>query len=257
MSHVEIMKDVPNAKVAQLVADFKAEGALSVSVIPQGGGLSTIMTTWADAPLSEAAKSAVAVGATAQPAPGEPVAEMMKTIATRLGCDVATVRAIASVESAGTFFWDIGGTKKPPVRLEAHHFGRLTGFKHNATHPQISCTTWTPSLAATTRVGAYAQFDEARALDEPAAMQACSWGAFQIMGFHWAKLSYPSVQAMVDSVQTESGQTDAFVRFIEIHPAMVTALKAHDWLGFAKLYNGTGNAEQYSSKLESAWLSFK
>ena len=77
------------------------------------------------------------------------------------------------------------------------------------------------------------------------------------MGFHSDKLSYGTVQEMVESMQTESGQIDAFIRFIEINPAMVTALKAHDWLGFAKRYNGTGNAEQYSSKLEAAWLSFK
>lgn len=257
MTHVEIMKDVPDAKVAQLVADYKAEGALSVSVIPQGGGLSTIMTTWADAPLSESAKTVVALGATAQPASAEPALDTMKTIATRLGCDVATVRAIAAVESSGTFFWDIGGVKKPPVRLEAHHFGKLTGYQYSAAHPQISCKDWTPSLAAKTRSGAYDQFNEARALDETAAMKACSWGAFQIMGFHSDKLSYGTVQEMFGAMQTESGQIDAFVRFIEINPAMVTALKAHDWLGFATRYNGTGNAEQYSSKLESAWLSFK
>ena len=65
MTHVEIIKDVPNAKVPQLVADYKAEGALSVNVIPQGRGLSTIMTTWADTPLSESAKTVVALGATA------------------------------------------------------------------------------------------------------------------------------------------------------------------------------------------------
>lgn len=257
MAHVEIMKNVPNSEVPQLTAECKAAGALSVTAISQGNGLSTVTVTWPDAPLSAPAKAAVAKGADAAVVPAATAGQAgtMEAIAARLGCDLATVQAVSSVESSGTFFWNINGAQKPPVRLEAHVFGRLTGYQYNAAHPEISSTAWNPSLAATTRAGAYDQLAKAAGLNKSAALQACSWGAFQIMGTNWQDLAYASVVAMVDSMNTIDGQIDAFIRFVEHKAGAVAALKAHDWLTFAKLYNGPANASHYASKLQAAWIS--
>ena len=38
------------------------------------------------------------------------------------------MRAVASVESSGHAFWSIDGELKPVIRLEAHWFGKLTGY---------------------------------------------------------------------------------------------------------------------------------
>ncbi len=51
---------------------------------------------------------------------------------------------------------------------------------------------WRPALAQ----GAWEQVNRARALDEEAADEATSWGAFQVMGFHWKRLGYPSVSRL-------------------------------------------------------------
>ena len=62
MSHTEVLKDVPNAKVAEIKSSFEQEGA-SVIVKDQGNGLSTLVATFPDPPVSETAKAALALGA--------------------------------------------------------------------------------------------------------------------------------------------------------------------------------------------------
>ena len=71
--------------------------------------------------------------------------------ATHLVAPVANVKAIADVESAGETFWTIDGQQLPAVRLEAHWFGKFTGYRFNTSRPDLSSTEWNPALAATTR----------------------------------------------------------------------------------------------------------
>lgn len=179
--------------------------------------------------------------------------QALQAAADKLGCDLPSIKAVAEVESSGVAFWTIDGKQVPPVRLEAHWFGKLTGYEYNASHPQISSRGWNPALAAGTHAGAYAQFREAAALDEDAALQSCSWGPFQIMGFHWKALGYPDAAAMVDDMQTEDGQIAAFVRFIEANPALKSALQNHDWYAFARGYNGEGQVDTYAAKMAAAF----
>lgn len=170
-----------------------------------------------------------------------------------LGVDEATVKAVASVESSGAGFWTIDGNRLPVIRLEAHWFGKLTGYAYNDRHPQISCRAWTPALAARSPREAWQQFNEAAALDEGAAIQATSWGAFQIMGFHWKNLGYASPQDMRADMDTEQGQLDAFVRFVKADPVLVDALRRQDWEAFAGRYNGPGQVSVYAGRMADAY----
>ena len=173
--------------------------------------------------------------------------------ADELGVEERAIKAVAAVESSGAGFWTIGGEKKPVIRLEAHWFGKLTKYAYNASHPQISCTAWTPALAARTPAAAWQQFDEAAALDEGAAIQATSWGAFQLMGFHYKNLGYASPQAMRADMDTEQGQLSAFVRFIKADPVLLDALRRQDWQSFAGRYNGPGQIDVYSGRMARAY----
>jgi murein L,D-transpeptidase YcbB/YkuD len=172
--------------------------------------------------------------------------------AQRLGAPVAHVKAIADVESAGETFWIVDGQQLPPVRLEAHWFGKLTGYRFNARRPDLSSTEWNPALAAATRAGAWAQVRAAEALDQRAARQATSWGAFQVMGFNWQDLRYASVDELVAAMQTEHGQLDAFARFIEANPALRASLAIGAWRDVENRYNGGGFNGAYAAKLEAA-----
>jgi hypothetical protein len=169
--------------------------------------------------------------------------------ADQIGAEVAAVKAIAEVESSGRGFW----TGRPIIRLEAHWFGKLTGYQYNDSHPHISCRSWTPSLAARNQGEAWQQFEEAAALDEGAAIQSTSWGAYQLMGFHWRTLGYDSPQAMMTAMGTDEGQLDAFVRFVKADPVLIDALRRHDWHAFAARYNGLGQVERYAGLMAAAY----
>ncbi len=56
--------------------------------------------------------------------------------------------AMASVESAGETFWSLDGKLVVPVRFEAHWFGKLTSYRFNGSHPDLSCVEWNAALAA-------------------------------------------------------------------------------------------------------------
>lgn len=170
-----------------------------------------------------------------------------------LGVEERAVKAIAAVESSGRGFWTIDGQQKPVIRLEAHWFGKLTGYVYNDSHPQISCRAWTPALAARTPAGAWEQFDQAAALDEGAAIQATSWGAYQIMGFHWKALGYACPQAMREAMDTDQGQLEAFVAFVKADPVLTDALRRHDWHQFAGRYNGMGQVDSYAGRMARAY----
>ena len=75
--------------------------------------------------------------------------------AARLDVPVAHIMAMAAVESAGETLWTVNGKEVPPVRFEAHWFGKLTGYRFNDEHPDLSSVSWNPTLAAGTRAGAW------------------------------------------------------------------------------------------------------
>lgn len=174
--------------------------------------------------------------------------------ATRLGVPVSYVKAMAAVESAGETIWLIDGKELPPVRFETHWFGKLTGYRFNDDHPDLSSVSWDPSLAANTRAGAWDQLNRAAALDRNAAYESASWGPFQVMGFHWKRLGYISVEDFANSMLSngDDGGMDAFVRFIEADPTLHASLRNGDWGDVERRYNGGGYGGAYAVKLRAA-----
>ena len=57
-----------------------------------------------------------------------------KSAALQLDCEVAAIKAVASVESLGSPFLSNG---QPKILFEAHIFHRLTKGKYSKTHPNI------------------------------------------------------------------------------------------------------------------------
>lgn len=163
--------------------------------------------------------------------------------------------AVSAIESAGENFWLLGNRQVPPVRLEAHIFDARTGGRYRTSHPHLSSQRWNPALAARSKAGAWAQLEEAMALDKRAAMEATSWGPFQIMGFHWRPLGYPSVEVFVDDVDgpDDDGQMDMFVRFVLADRRLLQAIRDGDWQTWETIYNGGGYGGAYASKIRN-WI---
>jgi hypothetical protein len=87
---------------------------------------------------------------------------------------------------------------------------------------------------------------EAIRLNRNAALQAASWGRYQIMGFNYHICGWDDIESFVSSMmESELHHLDAFVEYCQSQN-LVRFLKSQDWLGFATGYNGKANAVAYA-----------
>ena len=147
-----------------------------------------------------------------------------------LDCEIAAIMAVALVESSGNGFNSDGTLKK---RFEPSWFKRLSGKTAS-------------------------NYSEAYALDPTNAMNATSWGKFQIMGFNHKVVGFSTVDAMVRAFATgEAAQLDAFVKFVQ-DKKLEDELQTLNWAGFAFRYNGEDYAKLgYHLKMASAYQKYK
>jgi hypothetical protein len=173
--------------------------------------------------------------------------------AERLGVAVSVVKAINAVESRGSGFLSDG---RPVILLERHVAYQRAGKLADALAAQY------PALCSQTRGGyaggpaEWARFTSLAIIGgEQLAIESCSWGAFQIMGYHWQRLGYACAAEWRLAMESgEPAQLDAFVRFILAEPALLKALQAKKWADVARLYNGPAYRENlYDAKLQAAY----
>lgn len=175
-----------------------------------------------------------------------------------LGVELAAVRAVNEVESRGHGM--LPETGKPVILFERHVFWKQ--LQAHGIDPAPAAAKW-PSIVSETpggyRGGAaeYARLATACMIDRPAALESCSWGLFQIMGYWWKAMGYDSVEQFVECMGAgEAEQLVAFVNFLSLdeHKGMLAALKARKWSTFARLYNGKNYAANlYDTKLARAY----
>ena len=106
--------------------------------------------------------------------------------------------------------------------------------------------------------GGAAEYDrlaEAVTLDRQAALEATSWGLFQVLGINFAILGFHDVEAMVCAMaDSEAAQLEAFVQFCTKNH-LIQALRDLNWTSFARYYNGPAYAEnRYDEKMATAFL---
>ncbi len=172
----------------------------------------------------------------------------VESAATKLGCQVAAVRAVLDVESRGGFLPD----GRPKILFERHFFRRLTNKKYDADYPAISNKT--PGGYS----GGAAEYDrlaKAIKLNRDAALRSASWGAFQIMGDNCTLAGFGDVEDFVAAmVAGEAGQLMAFVGFVQ-SAGLADELRRLDWAGFARGYNGANYViNRYDKKLAAAYI---
>lgn len=171
-----------------------------------------------------------------------------------LGCEPEVLRAVLDVEAAGSGFDSNGRCR---VLFEPHVFYRQLGgnipLRDQAVAEGLAYPQWRPG-AYPNEDGVWDQIERACEISEDAALQSCSWGIGQVMGYHWAGTIYNSVQDLVaDMCRSEKAQLALMVSFI-IRSGLDRHLKAKDWRAFARGYNGAGyEANRYHIKLEEAY----
>lgn len=179
--------------------------------------------------------------------------------ANTLGVTVPHIKAFAEVESNGDGFLPTGEVK---ILFERHVFYRqLVTNKGKSFADTVAKTD--PDICNKTPGGygklsaQHPKLQRAVAIDRKSALESCSWGAFQVMGFHWKLLGYESVQGLVNAAYSDQGQLELVIRFLKVNPNIVAALKRNDWETVARLYNGPGfAANSYHTKMRDAFVKF-
>lgn len=187
--------------------------------------------------------------------------EQIKDLANKHDIEYAGLKAVVEVEASGKGF--IGDV--PKILYEPHIMHRLLTKKNYITirnnlmkaHPNLCYPRW-----GTYKYGAesiqHSRLEIASQFNRDTALESCSWGLGQVMGFHWKSLGYESLQAFInDMYESEAKQLEAMIRFIRVN-GLLLALKNKDWVKFARGYNGSGYAKnKYHIKLANAYAKYK
>jgi hypothetical protein len=179
--------------------------------------------------------------------------------------ELAAVKAVNEVESRGKGFFVDG---RPKILFEGHVFwGELkkAGIDPASISNASNADVLYEKSTRAHYVGGPREYDRmekaAGILADPkvkaAALASASWGSYQIMGYHAAKLGYGSVQEFVDQMYVhDRNHLETFGRYITTF-GCISALRAKNWAGFAKCYNGAGYAaNKYDTKMASAYQKF-
>lgn len=175
-----------------------------------------------------------------------------------LGVPVAAVATIAQIESSGHGF---DATGRPVILFERHQFYRQLISNGTPEAKANELAERMPNIVNQKRggyiggAGEFGRFASACQIDETSAIESCSWGMFQIMGYHWARLGYVDAQDFKLHMQESEGeQLQAFCKFILTDKELLKALQKQNWDEFAKRYNGPAYKENlYDVKLARAF----
>lgn len=172
--------------------------------------------------------------------------------------DVPSVKAVKEVEAPNGGFLPDG---RVSILYERHVMYRR--LYANGIDPD-QYTTKYPDLV-NKKTGGYKggaaehnRLNSAKAIHEISALESCSWGAYQIMGYHWKLLGFNSVYEFLAKMESsERGQLECFVRFVKAQPNLLKAIREDDWVAFARGYNGANyQKNRYDEKLEAAFRRF-
>ena len=187
--------------------------------------------------------------------------EQIKDLANKHDIEYACLKAVVEVEASGKGF--IGDV--PKILYEPHIMHRLLTKKNYITirnnlmkaHPNLCYPRW-----GTYKYGAesiqHRRLEIVSQFNRDTALESCSWGLGQVMGYHWKSLGYESLQAFInDMYESEAKQLEAMLRFIKVN-GLLLALKNKDWVKFARGYNGSSYAKnKYHIKLANAYAKYK
>ena len=214
-----------------------------------------------------------------------PITEALwERTANQLGCEVEVLKAFALVETQGDPYWRLNsenGAQIPNILYERHIFHINTKGIYDHDHADIS---WPIGYVKQKHLGennrhmpdrmvekmdiypkaygiSYLRLIAAYRLNKNAALRACSWGMFQILGDSFHDSGLTSVDEFVKRMCTsESAQIKLLAQFI-IHKnggRLWTAIKVKNWKDIAYNYNGPSyTTNNYDILLHSAYEKIK
>lgn len=177
-----------------------------------------------------------------------------------LAVEPAALQAIAEVETGPAYaFLETG---EPTILYERHVFHRLTNGRFAGAVAPGDFPIEVSQLSDPHPGGygsvtiQHAKLAAAAKLDREAALKACSWGLFQILGVNHAEAGFPDLQRFVSAMyDSADDHLRALVMFIRHDPRLVDALRGHEWAEFARVYNGPNyQVNGYDKKMAAAYV---
>lgn len=182
--------------------------------------------------------------------------------ANEFNLEIPVVKAVQEVESSGRGFLP---DNRPTILFEGHIFWNelkkrdidprpLVSGNENVLYPR-----WTKAFYEG-KAKEYNRLEKAKNIGKQseileAALAACSWGMFQIMGFNYHRTaSFDVLDYVVKSKRSEAEHLTSFGHFIE-GTNLLKPLRQKKWATFARGYNGSGYKQnRYDERLKEAYL---
>lgn len=170
----------------------------------------------------------------------------------RIGVGEDEVHAVMDVEAAGGA-WDARG--RPKMLFEPHRFWKNLGpgpKRDAAVSAGLAYPSWGEKPYPK---DSYPRLQQAMAIDETAALKSASWGLGQVLGENHVMVGHDTVQSMVLALLDDSEvHLEQMIAFI-MSARLDGKLRAHDWSGFARGYNGPQYAKHgYHTRLAAAYV---
>ncbi len=225
----------------------------------------------------------------------------IEAAAKELKCEPGLIYAIARQESAHSSFITIGKRTVPTILYERHWFRKLTKPDKSSSSPyekkyydicgpayhktkrikvvtkseknKKSKVTWelvdaitgkTPDnddIYSAPGLSQYKRLVKAYQLDKSAALQSCSWGKFQIMGFNYKNAGYTDIFAFVKDMCTgDPAHIKAFLKFAKSNATLLDGLRNNEYEKIAEGHNGASWKsinKDYASNIEKFSKEYK
>ncbi|KIF83242.1 LysM peptidoglycan-binding domain-containing protein [Noviherbaspirillum autotrophicum] len=207
--------------------------------------------------------------------------------AKELQCQPGLIYALAKQESSSSSFFKLGNRMVPKILYERHQFKNRTSPKkklpspYENKYPDICGPAYSRAkknkrgewielksgailmesdVYGPSGIFQYKRLSKAYQLDPFAALEACSWGKFQIMGFNYKRAGFNDVKAFTKAMsRSDVEHIKAFLKFAKSNKVLLNGLRMKNFEKIAEGHNGENwrniNPE-YASNLEKFYIEY-
>ncbi|MDE6010611.1 MAG: N-acetylmuramidase family protein [Muribaculaceae bacterium] len=177
-----------------------------------------------------------------------------RKVAEELNVETAAIKAVVSIEAGAAMkgFWAPG---IPVINFDRTMYNK---YASKATSRAGAKGETVPKGLTGQALREWTQLINARKINAQGANMGTFWGMFQIGGFNYKLCGCQSVDEFVRLMSySELEQLELFAAFIR-NTGFVNDLRALNWAGFARKYNGPSYAKRgYHTKMANAYAKFK
>lgn len=211
----------------------------------------------------------------------------IEAAAKEIQCEAGLIYAIAKQESAHSSFIKIGTRMVPTILYERHQFRNHTRPSKKAPSPYEASAPdicgpayarakknkkgeWTNlksggvltenDVYGPSGIFQYKRLSKAYQLSPEAALMACSWGKFQIMGFNYKAAGFNDVRSFTKAMsRSDAEHIKAFLKFAKSKDILLTGLRTKNFEKIAEGHNGEnwrGINPEYAANIEKFYKEY-